>query len=127
MTLGKKILGQAGEDWAADVLKKKGYRILEKNFRHPLGEIDIIALHEDTVCFIEVKTRTTASRGTPLEAITPRKKHKLTQLALVYLKRKNWLKRKARFDMAAVTTDEDQKPCVKILENAFDAMGPYLY
>ncbi len=62
-----------GEDAAANFLKKKGYLILERNFRKGYGEVDIIGIKDNTLVFIEVKTRSSSYFGTPLEAITPRK------------------------------------------------------
>ncbi len=66
-------LGSFGEKMATKFLQKKGYKILEKNFRSKSGEIDIVALDKDTLVFIEVKTRWTREYGPPEEAVTPRK------------------------------------------------------
>ena len=85
MIISRRIAGQMGEGLAADFLMKKGYRILERNFRTKLGEIDIVAKDKDTICFIEVKSRTDFSFGSPLESITAFKRKKLSQVALSYL------------------------------------------
>lgn len=66
-----------GEEMACEYLKKQGYQILERNFRKSYGEIDIIARKGDVVVFVEVKTRTNNSFGTPFDAIAP---HKLQQI-----------------------------------------------
>lgn len=66
-------LGSVGESLAAKLLHQKGYKIVEKNFRSKLGEIDIIALEDNTLVFIEVKTRWTKEYGPPEEAVTHRK------------------------------------------------------
>jgi putative endonuclease len=66
-------LGSTGERLAIKLLKKKGYKVLEKNFRSKFGEIDIVGLDKDTLVFIEVKTRWTREYGPPEEAVTPRK------------------------------------------------------
>jgi putative endonuclease len=71
MSLFRKILGQEGEDRAARHLAKQGYKILERNYRTPSGEIDLIALHQGTVVFVEVKTRTSDAYGAPELAVTP--------------------------------------------------------
>jgi putative endonuclease len=68
-----KPLGSKGEDLAVRFLEKKGYRILSRNFRTPVGEIDVIAEDRNTLVFIEVKTRTDDSFGHPFEAVTFRK------------------------------------------------------
>ena len=65
MSLLRKLLGRSGEDRAARHLAGLGYRVLERNYRTPQGEIDLIALDGDTVVFVEVKTRTSDSFGAP--------------------------------------------------------------
>lgn len=66
-------VAKLGEDFASKFLEKKGYKILERNFRKLYGEIDIVALSpgREVLVFIEVKTRSTNQFGTPLESITP--------------------------------------------------------
>ena len=97
-----KRLGARGEDIAVSFLREKGYRILEKNFRVKIGEIDIIAKDADTYCFIEVKTRRTQSRGSALEAVSNFKQRRLSQIALWYLKKKNLCGARSRFDVVAI-------------------------
>ncbi|MCH8158067.1 MAG: YraN family protein, partial [Nitrospinae bacterium] len=70
MTEKRLAFGKAGEKAAVAFLKKQGYRILKKNFRTAVGEIDIIAEQGRTVVFIEVKTRSGDKFGHPFEAIT---------------------------------------------------------
>lgn len=78
-------LGQTGETLAALYLQKRGYRILEQNFRTRAGEIDIIAAIRDEVHFIEVKTRTSTSYGSPAEAVTRKKQVHLRRAAACYM------------------------------------------
>lgn len=73
--------GARGEAAACAHLEQSGYEILERNWRHPLGEIDIIARSGDTIVFIEVKTRSGVGFGHPLEAITHDKARRLRRLA----------------------------------------------
>jgi putative endonuclease len=73
-----------GEDAACDYLRKKGYKILERNFRKGYGEIDIVALDGDILVFIEVKTRTSDSYGTPFDAISSSKLRLLIKGANFY-------------------------------------------
>lgn len=98
----EKSLGLVGEELAAAYLGEAGYQILEMNYRCHLGEIDIVALQEDTLVFVEVKSRTSLNFGYPQEGLTPAKCRKLTQLAEYYLKDKNQQERKCRFDVVAV-------------------------
>ena len=67
----KKELGKKGEELALRFLKKRGYRIIEKNYVCKMGEMDIIAKEKDTLVFIEVKTRTSTVFGPPQLAVTP--------------------------------------------------------
>ena len=120
MPSAKSTLGERGEALAVDLLKRRGYRILEKNFRIQRGEIDIIAQDRDTVCFIEVKTRRAFRQGAPSESISIFKQRQLVRLALLYLKGTRRLEEKARFDVVAVTMDENGKDNAQLIQNAFD-------
>lgn len=97
-------LGNKGEDLAAEFLKQKGCRIISRNFKTPMGEIDIIAQDGKTLVFVEVKTRTDNSFGRPFEAVNRRKREKLRKVALCYLKH---IKRDvpARFDVLSIEVD----------------------
>lgn len=115
-------LGRIGEAAAAALLLSRGYRILARNFRCPLGELDLVAVHAGTFVFVEVKTRSTTDCGDPFDAITPRKRRRLTRLATYYLKGRNALHRPARFDAVAVTvTPQGRVERTMLLQDAFDA------
>jgi putative endonuclease len=111
-----RITGLKGEDLAVNYLKKKGYRILEKNFRTQLGEIDIIAEQNGTIVFVEVKTRTTDAFGLPEEAVTWQKQERIKKVALLYLK---GLKRvpPVRFDVLSIELKPE--PVIEHIEYAF--------
>ena len=79
------LLGQEGEQLAADYLVKKGYSIIERNYRFHRNEIDIIARHGHTLCFVEVKTRLSSAKGHPAEAVTLQKQHEISKAARAYL------------------------------------------
>lgn len=111
-------LGQAGEALAERHLKKKGYRILERNYRNRLGEIDLIALDSGTLVFVEVKTRRSGKYGGPRFAITPQKQKKLSITALSYLKQTRQSDCKARFDVVLINADGDA-PQIETIQNAF--------
>ena len=102
--LHKKILGRKGEKLVEKYLKKQGCKILERNYRTPFGEADLIVEDGDEIAFVEVKTRTSVSYGTPAEAVGPEKQRRYRQIAQCY-----WLKEgeepNARFDVAEVYGD----------------------
>ena len=78
-------LGNWGEETAERYLRKKGYKIIERNFRCRLGEIDIIALYRTQLVFIEVKTRQNQRYGLPCEAITSQKLRHLKKSAAYFI------------------------------------------
>jgi len=81
----RKDTGARGEQLAVDFLKKRGYRILQRNYRCRWGEIDIIAQHKEYLVFVEVRTKKGSTFGTPEESISFFKKEKLVSLANTYL------------------------------------------
>jgi len=111
--------GEAGEALAARLLRRQGYRILETNYRTPIGEIDIIARERDTIVFVEVKARRSLHFGHPKTAGTAHKQRKLSMLALYYLKTTGQSGAKARFDVVAISS-APERPEVEIVRNAFD-------
>lgn len=119
--LRTRSLGERGEQAAARYLRRKRYIIVGRGQRSRLGEIDIIAVDGRTLVFVEVKTRHSHEAGHPSEAITRAKQHKLSQLALVYLKRHQLLNHPARFDVVAVTwSDDRRRPTLEHYVNAFE-------
>jgi putative endonuclease len=111
--------GRYGEDKAAVLLKKNGYKIIERNYRNKLGEIDIIARDNGVVCFIEVKARNSGSFGSAAEAVTKTKQGQIVKAALQYIKDKNLFDVDARFDV--VTLDcSSSIPKVDIIKDAFE-------
>jgi putative endonuclease len=118
LSLLTKLLGKAGEDRAARFLVKQGYRILERNYSTRSGEIDLIALHEGVVVFVEVKTRTNAAYGAPELAVTPRKQQRMVKAALGYIRYKKLHQVPCRFDVVAITSEREQE--VELIQNAFE-------
>ena len=102
MTLKKKELGENGEKIAVRYLQSRGYRILERNYRIRLGEVDIIAEHGEDLVFIEVKTRSGRLFGSPFEAVTLAKQRQLSRVALEYISKRGYQNRPARFDVVGV-------------------------
>ena len=111
-----------GEALAALVLRLKGYRIEARNWRCPLGEIDIVAWDRDTLVFVEVKARTGTSAGAPQEAVDARKQSRLVQLAQAYLAWRRGEMPPCRFDVIAVEARRPF-PRVRHLRAAFRADG----
>lgn len=103
------VKGKLGEDLATDFLVRKGFKILEKNWRYSrYGEIDIIAVDQKTLVFIEVKARTTANYGQPIEAINKTKIDKIRTLAGIYLNENPELKfQKYRFDAIGIILNKE--------------------
>ncbi|MFA4901575.1 MAG: YraN family protein [Desulfobaccales bacterium] len=114
----RRQLGDTGEDLAAVVLKKQGYKILERNYTTPLGEIDLIARQGKTLVIIEVKTRKSTRFGSPQEAVSATKQTKLRRLADYYMKDKRFTDTPVRFDVVAITMS-DAGPQIEIISNAF--------
>lgn len=112
-----KSFGSKGEDTAVNYLKKKGYKILYRNYITPLGEADIIAKDKDTIVFVEVKTRSSDAFGQPFEAVNHRKQEKLKKIALYYLKH-NKIELPVRFDIVSVIS-RDEKTEINHLIGAF--------
>ena len=81
----KKLLGRIGEKSAGKYLRKKGYKIIEKNYTTKIGEVDLIALYGDLLVFIEVKTRSSTAYGNPGDAVDYFKQKKYVLLAKEYL------------------------------------------
>jgi putative endonuclease len=118
-----RLLGGAGERAAAKYLRKKGLRILVKNYRAAPGEIDLIARDADTLVFVEVKTR---RAGVPAEAVTPEKQKRLTLTALHFLRRHRALEVHSRFDIVAIVWPHgSRRPAIEHIPNAFEAVGRY--
>ena len=121
--VSRRSSGKAAEDAAARHLRGCGYRILERNYSTPLGEIDIIALDGEVVCFVEVRSHTTADYGSALEALTAQKRRRLRRAAMAYVKAKRIEEEQARFDFAAVEIREGSAAQVHLIKDAFRPGG----
>jgi len=114
----RRQLGDAGEDLAAAALKKQGYKIIERNYTTPLGEIDLIARQGGVLVFIEVKTRKSLRFGQPQDAVSPAKQARLQRLADYYLQRQRLGEVPVRFDVVGIIMSADG-PKVEVFRNAF--------
>ncbi len=101
MTTSRKSLGRLGEELTARALQARGLHIRERNWRCPVGELDIVAEEGDVLVFVEVKTRRGKEFGVPEEAVTPTKRAKLIELAATFVQQSGW-QGDYRIDVAAV-------------------------
>lgn len=104
-------------------MKKRGYRIIERNYVCKMGEMDIIAKEKDTLVFIEVKTRTSTEFGPPQLAVNSAKQRQLSKVALNYLKEKQFEDVKARFDVVAILLEQKREE-IELIRDAFDLNWP---
>ncbi len=112
--------GIEGERLAVSALKKRRYKIVERNFTTPAGEIDIIARDGECTVFVEVRTRTSVEFGLPQETIVPRKRKRLYNAARWYLQKRRIGDVECRFDVVAVILDDEgRKPQMEVIRDAF--------
>lgn len=111
--------GKTSEAIAAAYLERNGYRILVRNYRTKLGEIDLIARDGETLAFIEVKARRSSRYGNPKYAVNRWKQKKISMAALTYLKSTKQMGVKARFDVLAILSPT-QPPEIELIRNAFE-------
>ncbi|MFY9269988.1 MAG: YraN family protein [Candidatus Manganitrophaceae bacterium] len=114
--------GKEGEDIAARFLTSRGYRIVERNYRTPLGEIDLIAHDGDVLVFVEVKSRSDSRFGSPQSAVDLRKQSKLTRVALTYLSRMKRDPKACRFDVVSIVGGSVGAFTIEHFTNAFEEL-----
>lgn len=124
MVTRQQEFGNKAEAFAIRQLKKAGYRIIARNFRTRIGEIDVIAKDGPTIVFVEVKARQSTRFGHPKQAVTHAKQRKISMVALEYLKSTDQMRSRARFDVVAVTGLSDN-PKIEIIKNAFELAYPF--
>lgn len=121
------LMGQKAENRAAAYLRLKGYSILERNYRVPQGEIDLVVHKGNAVVFVEVKARKNNSHGTPLEAVSPQKVKRVSAAAAVYLASYTGSYSGCRFDVVTVGPEKNFLGFLKVqhFENAFSTDGVF--
>lgn len=112
----KRLIGNKAEDKAVDFLKKKGYKILKRNYTLPCGEIDIIAQKDKALVFVEVKYRSSQTFGGAIAAVTKAKQKRVINTALSYIKTNKPNYESLMFDIIAVSEDE-----IEHIQNAFSS------
>ena len=118
MTYNKRRIGTEKEQLAGAYLVKKGYEIIEYNYRCRQGEIDIVAKDGEYLVFCEVKYRSTTKSGAPSEAVDYKKQRTISRCALFYITQKHWEYLPCRFDVISVTDTG-----IEVMKNAFDYIG----
>jgi putative endonuclease len=114
------VFGKKSEEMAAQFLLSRGYRILERNYRTPRGELDLIALDGDVLVFVEVKARRGVSFGEPQWAVNQRKRQHLIKASLFYLSRKRIQSRYCRFDLVVIQEGRDGQPQIDLIHNILE-------
>lgn len=121
-------LGARGEKLACDFLRREGYKILARNFRARRGgEVDIVCRDDDTLVFVEVKTRSREDFGRPAEAVNAVKRKLISRGALAWLQLLDNPDILVRFDVVEIVQAEDGKPRIELIRNAFQLSAPYIY
>lgn len=118
VTASRQRLGRAAEDLVAARLAAAGWRILERNARMPGGELDLVALDGETLCFVEIKARTRQDFGQAIEAVGPRKRQRIARAAAMFLAR-NRSQRPCRFDVLGLDRLEDGSWRITYVRDAF--------
>lgn len=120
MSMNNRAYGALGEEAAAAYLDKQGYRILIRNFRvGRMGEIDIIGQDGDTLCFIEVKTRSGFGFGTPSQAVSSKKQATIKRIAQIYMQNHRYYDA-VRFDVVELIMDRSGSiKDIVLIQNAF--------
>ena len=119
MTRERLDLGKLGEELAFKKIKRIGYKCLARNYRCPLGEVDLIAKDGDTLVFIEIKTRKGKSIGYAKEAVDGRKRRQLSKVALTYIKANDCWHMRSRFDVVAINFNNNERE-IEIIKDAFE-------
>lgn len=104
----QQLLGKIGEDLAARYLKSHGYKIINRNFKARYGEIDIIAVHQNVLIFVEVKARLSNRFGSAVESITPHKLQELIQTSQYFKLNNPGLPDQMRIDLIAIELNDNR-------------------
>jgi len=122
-------VGQIGEELAARFLQKEGYRLVAANFKTPVGrnrrgaqvtgEVDLIALDADVLCFVEVKTRSSDEFASPLAAVDLRKQRQIIRAARMYRKIFRLQSIEVRYDVISIVLPQNSRPTIELFKNYF--------
>ncbi len=114
--------GGFAEEVVVRYLINKGHKIIERNYRCPVGEIDIISQKDEYICFVEVRSRTDSVYGKPYETVTYPKQRKISKTAKFFISQnpQYFNKFSFRFDVASVLFGEDTDGSIEYIEGAFE-------
>jgi putative endonuclease len=115
----RRVPARRGEDAAELLYVRRGYRVLARNWRCGIGELDLVLARDDTLVVCEVKTRSGGRFGAGYESVDPRKRRKLRVVAEAFLLQRSAHPRAVRFDVASVFVRPDGSASVEIFEDAF--------
>jgi len=122
----RRWFGSRSERAGARFLKRQGYRILSRNFSNAVGELDIVALDDRCIVFVEVRSTEDGTLSGRAESVDREKQRRLTRVGLSYLQEKRLLELPARFDVLLVRWPASQKePEIEHLRHAFEAAGKF--
>ncbi|MCC7293952.1 MAG: YraN family protein [Phycisphaerales bacterium] len=124
----RRLLGGRGESDAASFLRRRGFQIVARNFRCAAGEIDLIAMDGDTLVFVEVRSRSSASQATPESTIGPAKQRQLVRLAQIFQEQTACHKLPCRFDVVSVVRENGKEAQIEHFVDAFQPVagrGPH--
>ena len=122
----RRLFGQEGEAEAERYLRRKGYRIVARNLRSSLGELDFVAEDGQVLVFVEVKARRTGRFGGVIHAVHWQKQQKLIRLAAQFLAQRHWMDRSCRFDVVLLEATESARLQVEHIQNAFEVSSGHL-
>ncbi len=117
----RRALGEWSERLARQFLAGQGYVIRETNVRFPVGEIDVVAQEGGVLCFVEIRSASSAQWGGALASITDRKRQRLIRAARWYLARLRELPPEIRFDVVGIDWEPAGRPQIELIRGAFDA------
>ncbi|MBU1147075.1 MAG: YraN family protein [Candidatus Omnitrophica bacterium] len=127
MTFERAAIGKKGENLALLYLKKQGYKIIGKNYKTKVGEIDIIGNDKDVVSFIEVRSINSATSVSPEHTINKRKQNQIAKTALSYIKSNGLEDKDCRFDVVCVEDVGSCSPNIRLIKDAFELASRYRY
>ena len=117
--MNRKELGNKGEGVAVDYLKANGFKVIERNFRCRMGEIDVVVKKDGELFFVEVKTRSSDQFGDPLEAITYRKQRQVVKIAKLFLLKYEKKEVRCHFSALGIKLTDSISPSIKFIPDAF--------
>lgn len=116
----RRARGDAAEAAAVQYLEQRGYKVVDRNFCCPYGELDVVAEQGETLCFVEVRMRSSAAWGDPAHTVSWAKQRRVARAALHYLFRRGGPERMVRFDVISVV-GRGEKAQVEHIPDAFHA------